>query len=275
MEKEIWVKKENGDREKFDLNKVKKAVKRSGLSVKEADIIVKKLLPRLHRGITTRRIYKIVFELIEERRPELSHKFNLKRALMDLGPAGYNFEVFVAKLLERDGYKTDIPPHLQGKCVTHEVDVVASKKGQRFMCECKFHNKAGIKSRIQEVLYTYARFLDLCEGAKMGVCKRFTKPWLISNTKFSEDAKQYAECMGFPLLGWRYPFRNGLENKIDKTKCYPITVINMNAKTKRKLFENGIYTVFDIPNNSKKLTTDAGLHRMVAEAIVQRAKEIR
>ena len=72
MEKEIFVIKESGEKERFDIVKARKAVKRSGLSEKDTDGIIKKFLPRLYNGITTRKIYALLFELIEEKRPEAS-----------------------------------------------------------------------------------------------------------------------------------------------------------------------------------------------------------
>ena len=130
MEKEIFVIKESGEKERFDIVKARKAVKRSGLSEKDTDGIIKKFLPRLYNGITTRKIYALLFELIEEKRPEASSRFNLKRALMELGPAGYNFEDFMGKLLELYGYRVVVRQIIDGKCVRHEIDLIAEKIGR-------------------------------------------------------------------------------------------------------------------------------------------------
>ena len=218
--KNILVTKEDGEKEAFNPQKVTRALKRSGLSGKECEAATKLLSKQLYDGITTREIYRKLYRILDEMRPEISHKFNLKRALLDMGPAGYAFEDFTGRLFSLEGYDTKIRQVLQGKYVTHEIDVVASKAGKTYMVECKFYNKGGYKCRIQTALYVYARYLDLVGRTK----KMFTKPWLVTNTKFSEDVLAYAEGMKIPLLGWRYPLKDGLESKIDRLKCYPITV---------------------------------------------------
>lgn len=267
----ISVVKEGGEKERFSPAKVKNALRRAGLSPKESDEVLHRLHAKLYEGITTKRIYAIVYELVDDMRPEVSHKYNLKRALLDIGPTGYEFEDFVGKLLSLQGYRTELRQVLQGGCVTHEVDVVAAKGSETYAVECKFHNQPGAKCKIQTALYVYARYLDLAEGAAKGACRKFTGSWLITNTKFSEDVVKYAECMGMPLLGWRYPLKDSLESRIDKTKCYPVTVINMNADTLRCLLARKIVTVFDIPESASKLAEMTGIPHARAVEIVERA----
>lgn len=272
MERHIQVIKEDGQKEKFDPKKVKRALRRSGLSNKEAERVMKKLHPKLHDGITTKKIYKTVYSIVDDLRPEVTHKYNLKRALQLLGPGGYDFEDYTASLLEARGYATQVRQIPQGKCITHEIDVVASKGKETYMVECKFHNEPGTRCRIQTALYVYARFLDLMEGAKKGSCIEFTRPWLITNTKFSVDVVTYAECMDIALLGWRYPLKESLESMIDKTKCYPVSVINMNNHTLRTLLKRKIVTVLDIPDNPHRLVDRTGISLSNARRIVERAE---
>jgi hypothetical protein len=143
------------------------------------------------------------------------------------------------------------------------------------MVECKFHSSGGIKTRIQDALYTYARFLDLQAGAKLGKCRDFSKPWLISNTKFSNDVKDYAECTGFPLLGWHYPFENSLEQLIEKRKCYPVSVIPMSRKVLGNLLQKKIVTVFDIPESAQRLMDITGISKKTAQNILEKAEYAR
>jgi len=49
---------------------------------------------------------------------------------------------------------------IKGKCVNQEIDVVAENPSGRYMIECKFHN-VPIYTGLKEVMYTYARFLDV------------------------------------------------------------------------------------------------------------------
>jgi hypothetical protein len=271
----ITVIKESGEKENYDPSKVKDALRRAGLSGKGADDLVARLERRLHDGITTKKIYQIVYEYLDEMKPEVSHKYNLKRALLEIGPAGYEFEDFTAKLLSLEGYRTEVRQTVQGKCVTHEIDVIAAKGSDTHLIECKFYNQAGLRCRIQTALYVYARYLDVCEGAKLGTCRKFTGPWLVTNTKFSDDVVKYAECMGIPLLGWRHPLENGLEAMIDRTKCYPVTVIPMREDVRGRLLGRKIVTVFDIPESAEKLAGLTGISIRLAGEIVERAKYAR
>jgi Holliday junction resolvase len=271
----IWVIKESGEREKFSPGKVRNAVRRAGLSMKESDEVLERLRSKLYDGITTNKIYALTYELIEQMKPEVSHKYNLKRALLEIGPEGYEFEDFTAKLLSLQGYRTELRQVLQGRCVTHEVDVLASKGEDSYMIECKYHNQPGAKCRIQTVLYVYARFLDLNAGAARGASRKLTKPWLITNTKFSDDVLSYAQCMDIPLLGWRYPMKDSLETMIDRTKCYPITVIKTGPDTLRRLLENKIVTVFDLPESAERLSELTAIPIAKARDIVERAEYAR
>jgi hypothetical protein len=271
----INVRKESGDSELYDRKKVEDAIRRAGITSKAAREVLAEFEPKLYNGITTNEIYSALFRIIDKKRPEAAHKYNLKRALTDLGPAGYEFEDFVSRLLALDGYRTEVRQMLEGKCVSHEIDVVAVDHGETYMIECKFHNSGGIKCRIQTALYTYARFLDLVEGAKLGRCRKFTKPWLVCNTKFSGDVIDYATCMGFPLLGWHYPFESGLERLIEERECWPVTVIPMSRTVAVKLLEKKIVTVFDLPESPSKLVDIAGVSFPTAKAILERAEYAR
>jgi hypothetical protein len=271
----IKVLKEDGVAENFDPGKVRQALRRSGMSSKEADEVLKRLSPFLFDGITTKRIYSIVYGIVEDMRPEVSHRYNLKRALQRIGPAGYEFEDFTARLLEQLGYETDVRQFVEGKCISHEIDVVARKGKDRYMIECKFRHQPGYKCRIQTALYVYARFLDLKEGAKRGINDGFTKPWLITNAKFSYDVRDYASCMGIELLGWRFPFKRGLEVTIDRAKCYPVSVIKMGERTLRRLLRAKIVTVFDIPESPQKLADMTEISIGTARQIVERARYTR
>ncbi len=272
---ELMVVKENGEKEPFSEEKVGNALKRAGLSPKEMKEALARLRPKLYDCITTKKIYALTYDMLEEMKPEVSHRYNLKRALQEMGPEGYVFEDFMARLLTLEGYQAQLRQIIPGRCVAHEIDVVASKGKNNFMVECKFHNQPGTKCRIQTALYVYARFLDLLEGAKMGKCMDFSKPWLITNTKFSEDVIAYAECMEIPLLGWRYPFRESLEVMIDRAKCYPVSVLRVGNDTMRRMLAKKIITVSDIPETPEKLAAISGIPISKCREIAEHAQYAR
>ena len=185
--KDIWVRKQDGRQEKFNPLKVKRALRRSGLSAKETEIALKLLNPKLQNGISTKKIYALVYGIIRSLRPEVTHKFNLKHALLLLGPAGYEFEDFISNLFKALGYSTQVRQIPIGKCVTHEVDVIAKKGKEKLMVECKFRNEPGTRCRVQTILYVYSRFMDLRAGAKLHSKNPFTKACLATNAKFPKD----------------------------------------------------------------------------------------
>ena len=275
MAEEIWVVKETGEKEKFSIMKVKRAIRRSGLSPRETEKVLSVLLDRIKDGMTTKQIYSNVFRIIRELRPEASYKYNLKHALQLFGPAGYDFEIFVARLFESLGYATEFRQIPQGKCITHETDVIAIKGKERIMAECKFRNEPGKRCRIQTALYIYARYLDLRDGAKIYSKVPFTQPCLVTNAKFSGDVIAYADCIGMRLIGWKHPLKGSIECLIDKTKCYPVSVINMKRPTLQKLIQNEIITVQDVPDDPKDLAKKTGISLKNAQRIVEEAKRAR
>jgi Holliday junction resolvase-like predicted endonuclease len=167
---------------------------------------------------------------------------------MLLGPTGYPFEDFVGKILESVGYKTVVRQLLRGKCVTHEVDVIAERNGKRAMIEAKFHNNPGIRSDLHVALYTHARFLDLKEKYDLN------EAWIVTNTKTTTDAIAYAECMGMKTVSWSYPAEGSLRDLIEQSDLRPITMLtSLSSSQKIKLLENHIVLCKDIDANPSYL----------------------
>ena len=66
---------------------------------------------------------------------------------------------------------------------------------------------------------------------------------LITNTKFTSQAVQYAKCSGLQLLGWSYPHEGNLYDRIVANGLYPITALTLLRKSeKRLLIDQGIVT---------------------------------
>jgi len=275
MGKPIIVIKADGSKEEFNPQKVIDAVMRTGVSEAEAQLVIERLTPRLYNGIPTNKIYQNVFKILRHLEPNASTKYNLRNALFELGPAGYVFESFIIKLLSKNGFVAQKGGILVGKCIKHEVDGIASNGKETYMIECKFHNSPTIKSHSQEALYTYARFLDLQQGAEKGLSPKFTKPWLISNTKFTTDVIDYAKCIGMKLLGWRYPVEGGLEKMIEESKCYPVTIFNSGKRINANLFKNGIITIEDLPKNENELIKLGGMTGSNAKQIIVNMRELK
>ena len=244
----ILVKKASGELEPFDHEKVKNSLQRAGANPQLATDILKMVESEIYEGIPTRKIYQKVFAHLRSAGTHLAARYNLKRALMELGPTGYPFERYFARLLEHDGYNTLVGQQIKGKCVWHEIDVVAEKEGGKFMIEAKYHNVPGIKTDTKVALYVYARFLDVSAG------DGFTQGWLVTNTKLTRDARHYCECVGLKYLSWDRPDGGGLRDLIEKTPLYPVTILQtLSPKEKSTLLGEGIVTVQDLLKNLESI----------------------
>ena len=249
----MWVVKASGETEKFDPEKVKRTCLKAGASEELSDKIVKEVIKKSYNGISTKDILHLALRLLSREKPHIAARYDLKGAMFRLGPAGFVFEHFIGEILKEYGYSTKVHNILRGFCVSHEVDVVATKSDKSYMIECKYHNLPGIYTGLREVLYTYARFLDLLEGAKQGLCQNFEQPWLVCNTKFSEDTIEYADCKKIRLIGWNHPEENSLKTLIEKKKLYPITMIrSLDADSMDKLSSSNFVLAVDLLRNSLK-----------------------
>jgi hypothetical protein len=194
----------------------------------------------------------------------------MRRALIDLGPTGFPFEDFVGELYRAMGYTVRVGTTVRGRCVEHEVDLIAEKGDECIAAELKFHNQAGFKTDTKVALYVHARFLDLQQSANCHV----TKPLLITNTKFTHGAIEYANCVGLDLISWSYPEENNLQDLIQKTKVYPVTVLTtLNQEEKKLLMEASTPLCSAIAKDPTVLLR-AGIHKDRVDAALAESKAL-
>jgi Holliday junction resolvase-like predicted endonuclease len=233
---DIFVKKYSGKKVKFSVSKLSLSLIKSGADKAMVDTIVKKVSNEVYDGISTKEIYNRAFVLLKGKNRHLASKYKLKRAIYELGPTGFPFERFISRLLRYSGYTTENNVILKGKCVTHEIDVIAKKENITTLVECKYHNEQGLKCNIKIPLYIQSRYLDVKENYKEN--KKLDAGWVVTNTKFTEDAIQYGICSGLYLLSWNYPVDNGLKDRIDRLGLYPITVSTLLTKREKQFLIN-------------------------------------
>jgi len=212
--------KSSGEIERFSMTKFEKSLKRTGLPPKYWRPISKQVAAKVHPGIRTKDIYNEAFRLIRKQSSVAAIHYSLKKAILELGPTGFIFELFVARYFESIGYATYVGVTLQGEFVKHEVDVVAMKNNYQVYVECKFHNEVRTKNDIKTVLYVKARWDDLKNGPDGKYLRAF---YVTSNTAFTKDAIVYAKGSGLNLLGVNAPEDESFLDKIKKHKLYPIT----------------------------------------------------
>ncbi len=235
-----WVIKADGRIEEFDSNKLKRSLLRAGASPDLASQIVDQIQREGNEKEESSRILERARLLLEQKEFSLALRYNLKKGIMELGPAGFVFEAYLERVLQAHGYKTQRNVVLRGKCTRHEIDIIAEKGGARVVIEAKYHNKRGIKSDVKVALLQYARFLDLKE-------KGITEGWLVTNTKVTDQAKRYANCAGIKIIAWSYPPQGSLQELIESKGLYPITVLpHMKRSAFEALASHNILTLRDL-----------------------------
>lgn len=249
-DKNMNVTKASGEKEEFSEEKVLSSIKRAGILSEIQDQVLAHVKTKIYDNIPTSEIYKHITEFLGNSHPWSRSRYSLKQAIMDLGPTGYPFEDFVAEILRTEGYTTEVRQILNGKCVSHEIDVIAIKNDGKTMIECKFHNKPGIKSKIHVSLYTKSRFDDVKEKHNL------SNAWLVTNTKITSDALSYAQCNEMKVISWSYPEGESLRDLIEKSKLHPITSLeSINQSQKQKLLDQGVVLCKTICQNKNLIET--------------------
>ena len=229
----------DGTREEFDIQKLIDSMKRSGASIDTATQVAEKVADSITEGMTTSVIYRNAFKELKKHEKTNAARYSMRRAILELGPTGFPFEDFFCELMRAQGYEAQVRQTLNGRCAKHEVDVVLTKDGKSAGAELKFHNTPGFKTDIRTALYVRARFTDIEEGARdEGKKCDIDEGWLVTNTKFTENATAYAECAGLKILGWDYPQEENLSTLIESSGLYPVTVLTSLTRKKRRSYSN-------------------------------------
>ena len=237
----FYIIKASGEKELFDIRKFRRSLQKSGASRGLIEKIVRdiKKQPNLR---STKDIYEYALDYLDKTDRPIAARYNLKRALMDLGPAGFPFEKFIAELFRAQGYAVEMNKIISGICVDHEVDVSAQKGGEHFMIECKFHNRRGLKSDVKVALHTKARFDDIEKKWKKEKKEKHKVhgAWIVTNTTFTSVALKYGNCVNLHLLDWKHPQKNNLPAIIDRLGLHPITALtSLNSKQKKECIKAG------------------------------------
>jgi Restriction endonuclease len=274
--KDIWIQKASGDRVPFSLDKLRSSLERSGASEEAIALILPQVEEMLHEKVTTREVYKMAYKMLKADSKHAAGRYKLKDALLELGPSGFPFEKFVGELLRLQGFKIEVGVPVEGRCVTHEVDVIAVQNHTRIMVECKYHNKRGVNTDVKIPLYVHARFQDIYQKMETELAHRGEQfhGWLVTNTRFSDDAAQYGSCCGLELLGWDYPQGRGLRELIVETGAHPITCMSTLASDeKRHLLEKNIVLCRELADHARELH-QMGLSKARIQKILQEGTQI-
>ncbi len=278
----VYILKADGTREPFDPAKLVESLTNAGGSPEAVQKTLEHVIREISREareepsvplVSTSDIYRHAFEILRKESLPVATKYSLRRALAELGPNGFPFERFVADIFKSWKYETLTDQVVRGGCVDHEVDVVAWNTDKLIMVEAKFHNEFGLKSDLKVALYVKARIDDLYAAGETfmygGKKRALNEGWLVTNTKFTEQAIRYGQCAGLHMIGWNYPARGNLHDLITESHLHPFTCLaTLSDVDKKSLLREGIVLCKEItPRVLKNIGLDQAKIAAVAEEI--------
>lgn len=272
----VTITKSDGTKQLFEEEKLVNSLKRIGASSEAIEDVVEQIEREMKEGMSTADIYSKAFALLRKHSAHIAVKYSMRRAMMELGPDGFPFEKFIARLFQAWGYKTLTDQVLLGHCVDHEIDVLAWKENELSMVEAKYHNEYGMKSDLKVVLYVKARYDDLADTQfeNDGVKRKLTGRYIVTNTKFTDKAARYGECNGLKLIGWNYPAKGNLHDLIFEHNLQPIACINsLSRDQKRDLVGREALLCTDIIGKPS-LLHDIGIKPEETEKILTEAQVV-
>jgi hypothetical protein len=256
MTKQILVTKASGEKEAFNTDKLRSSLNRAGAEKDLIEMIVQDIVDWAIDGISTKKIYTRAFSILRRKKAGPALKYKLKQAIMELGPTGYPFEHFVGILFKKQGLQVEVGKVIEGNCVTHEMDVIATGNKNQDLVECKYHQYQGKQVSVQVPLYVRSRIDDIIRlRMKSPEYQGFKfQGWIFTNTRFTSDSIQFGKCSGLKLVAWDYPAGHGLKDMIEKENIFPITILHsLTKKEKQKLMEEGIVTCAVLRENLNAL----------------------
>lgn len=269
----VNVRKADGSFQQFDRNKVLRTCHKLKLSQAEAEDVLSEIEQKIYEGITTKRIIEMIFDHGKKHKEHLGYMIDLREAI-SLMRSKPDFEKFVALIVEHDGYKTLTNKILQGKCIDHEIDVIAIKGNEIIYIEVKHHDQFHTFTGLGTFLEINSTFEDLKEGYLAHMQQyNMTRCMLVVNTKISEHARKYSGCRGIAYLGWKSPENSGIEKYIDEKFLYPITIIRgLDRNTLNILGDRGIFTLKQL--TQENLGEIPGINHNVLQDLIYKARQI-
>ena len=265
-----------GEIVEFEILKLENSLRNSGAEENSIKKVIDNILPNCVEGVTTREIYKLAFDELKKISNAAAARYSLKRALLELGPAGFYFEQWIARVFQNIGYKTETGQLIKGHSVMHEADVIAKKGEKTYWVECKFRNAEDTKISVTTPMYVLSRIKDI-SGINYNLFEtqtKFTDGWLITNTYFTKDSVAFGEYYGLRLLSWDYPKDKNIKSLVDQNALYPITCLtSLDGKQKQKLLEQKCLLVKEMFNDQNILNS-LNLNEEKKSEVLKEAKDL-
>ena len=217
--------KRTGEAELFDPEKLCSSIIKAGASENLTQQVCSIVSDSIDSGMSTEKIFNLTRRYLMEFDPGLAAIYSLDRGLSALGPSGFIFEQYVSAMFTEMGYKSSTSHYVQGEAVQHEVDVVAEKGNVVFVVEAKYRNDFKSKTHINQVMYADARIQDIQRRARQDGDTREYYMWVVTNTRFTDNAINYVSKRDVQLLGWDFPKYINLKKIAYEKKLWPVTVL--------------------------------------------------
>ena len=108
MKKEVWIVKASGEKEVFSVEKLKRSLEKSRASSQVIEEVINHVVGELKDGMKTSAIYRRAFSYLRRKQPLAAGRYNIKKAIMELGPTGYPFEKIIAEILRGQGFSIEV-----------------------------------------------------------------------------------------------------------------------------------------------------------------------
>jgi len=274
----ITITKASGRQEDFDIQKLISSLIRTGAPPEIAEEIARQVERQTAPFARTGEIYRRAKRLLRRFNHASGMRYSIKKAIFSLGPSGYPFEKYFGKMLVHYGYAVETNRTIKGFCVNHEVDVIARNDDAYTFIECKYRSDGGKATDVKTALYVHARFQDIRKAAEQGIGDHmtFSDGWLVTNTRCTSDAIQYAECAGLRIISWRYPDKVSLERMIEDKRLYPVTILHSVRKGMlEQLFRADIILAQDIADmEMEAFVRKSGLDEHTARILKKEADTV-
>jgi hypothetical protein len=251
--------KTDGSVETWDGNKLERSLVRAGATPTTAKRIHDTIELSMGTMSGSSDIYRRAFAMLRVEGRAVAARYSLRRALFEFGPSGHPFEDFVSELFKKEGWVVEPRRMIKGRCVSHEVDVYATRNGEYLAAELKYHNDPGYKTDVKVALYVKARFDDIWQCDPKERNCRIDHGFLVTNTKFTQQAVEYATCSGMSMLGWSYPNNGSLYDRIIASGLYPVTALTSLRKAEKRLLIDKNISTTELVREHRELLREMGV----------------
>jgi len=268
--------KKNGHEELFAPGKLCESMVMVGAPDELAKQVCSIVDESIESGVSTDKIFNTTRKYLKNFNPKVSALYALERGLGALGPSGFIFEQYVAALFKEMGYKVKTNVYAEGEGVTHEIDVWAEKGNVVYIIEAKYRNDYQSKTHINQVMYADARMEDIKRRAIADGDLREYYIWVVTNTRFTDNALNYVAHREMQLMGWDYPKYINLKKIVSEKKLYPVTILpSITKKALRTLSQKGIILVKSLYGMSARdLQQECDLSATLARKLEQEIQEL-